>query len=297
MNRREFLKLSALTLAAASLDSCASFTSRYSKPDRLVAKNEKLLLKNARIIDVKSGRLMGEKNILIRNGIINKLLYDGEQGSVTPTRTVDLKGAYVIPGLINAHCHLTGPSGYGTSLPFLTSMHRQAERNAEECIKHGVTTIRDLGAPLKWMDSILKKSSNGTIVSPRIIYGCGLQVNRGYLKEFDIFNSHKYWNDANNPKEGRDGVKKAVDGGAHCIKLFQQKKNLVLPGNRLPVMDLPTMRAVTEEANKQNRPVAVHHVDYEGFINSIEAGAHTLEHMVVDKIFSENVPYERFEIR
>jgi predicted amidohydrolase YtcJ len=49
-----------------------------------------------------------------------------------------------MPGLINNHCHLTIPGISGLSFKLLGSIKRQLDRNVEECLRHGVTTVRDM---------------------------------------------------------------------------------------------------------------------------------------------------------
>ncbi len=193
MNRREFLKLTAAVSISAMLDSCKSMTDRFAKPKSLAKKNEKVLLKNANIIDTVNGVIRTEKHLLIQNEKIARLLDDSTLAGITAHREIDMAGAYIMPGLINMHCHITAPAGYGTSIfSMLNNFKRQSERNAEECIKHGVTTVRDMGAPLGLMDGLREKIAQGTIIGPRIIHSCGLQVAGGYLKEFKILNSPSY---------------------------------------------------------------------------------------------------------
>ncbi len=150
MNRREFLKFSALLAmasAASPLPATAWATPRYIKPDPLTDPDEKLLLTNASIIDVHTGMLREENQILIQNGRIADLFLDSGS-EVTADYTVDIDGAYVTPGLINAPCHISMQPSLSLDSIFKLMLfgNRQVERNAEECIKHGVTTVRDMAA-------------------------------------------------------------------------------------------------------------------------------------------------------
>ena len=58
------------------------------------------MLKNARIIDVLTGRIR-EGSVAIKDGIILGIS-DGYKGKTE----IDLKGAYVSPGFMDAHLHL-----------------------------------------------------------------------------------------------------------------------------------------------------------------------------------------------
>ena len=64
--------------------------------------SDPLALMNASIVDVRSGRIIASATIVLRNGKIESI------GSNPPTsryKGVDLKGKYVLPGLIDAHMH------------------------------------------------------------------------------------------------------------------------------------------------------------------------------------------------
>lgn len=272
---------------ASTLDSCKSITSRYRKPEQLTKQNEKLLLTNINIIDVKNSIAIKNKNILIYNGHIEAILSKDKSFSITPDRVVNLQGHYAMPGLINAHCHITMPGGLGYDLKFLMSLKRQAERNAEECIKHGVTTVRDMFAPSDWLDDLREKINKQEIIGPRIQWCCAMDVRRGYLSIPGSFTKNKYWKYVSTPSQAIDAVKRSIDQGPDFIKLFQQRKQLFLPGKLLPMMDVKTIEAICNEANRHGKQVALHHTELFGLKNGLEGGIDSFEHMPCDKLVTD----------
>ena len=106
-------------------------------------------LRAGRLLDVKSGQMLTNQAILIEGG---KIISVGpaSQAKVAPnTITIDLTNATVLPGLIDAHTHLTldlgstGYTGLGISPP------REAligARNARVTLEAGFTTVRNVGA-------------------------------------------------------------------------------------------------------------------------------------------------------
>ncbi|MFA6032681.1 MAG: hypothetical protein WC889_07270, partial [Myxococcota bacterium] len=144
MDRREFVRLSALAAAGCAVSSCALTTPRLQPAERHVQTGERLLISNVRIVDVVGGSLFAETNILVVDGKIAGLFTTEMTAGVRADRTLDLGGGYVTPGLINAHCHMSLPGAMSQSFGMLTAYNRQIERNAEECVKHGVTTVRDM---------------------------------------------------------------------------------------------------------------------------------------------------------
>ncbi|NJD04097.1 MAG: dihydroorotase [Ruminiclostridium sp.] len=65
----------------------------------------RILIKNGHLVDAKTGR-NGIFDILVRNGKIADIGNDFED---TNCDLVDASGLYVIPGLVDAHCHLRDP--------------------------------------------------------------------------------------------------------------------------------------------------------------------------------------------
>ena len=104
-----------------------------------------LILKNCSIVDVINERILYNRTITI-NG--NRII------SIEKNRNIDYQNfdvinvnhRYVIPGLIDGHCHGTLPSINGFNPLLLSSIIDQTKRNYIQQLMAGVTTIRDTGA-------------------------------------------------------------------------------------------------------------------------------------------------------
>jgi imidazolonepropionase-like amidohydrolase len=283
MDRREFVRLAAMTAAGVAVTSCTSLTPRHQAPEKHGPTGERLLLVNASIVDVVQGKLRPETAILITDGKVAEILATESIPGINADRTVDLGGAFVIPGLINAHCHMTLPGAISMGAGMLPSYSRQIERNAEECVKHGVTTVRDMMAIAGPMKDLLKKISRGEIAAPRIARSCALDVQNGYTKTTAIIYAPAFWQPAGYPIEARESVRTAKERGAHFIKIFQQDRELIEPGRKLPRMDLRTVQAVCDEAAKLGMTVAMHHTDALGLMRGIEGPVNSFEHMTRER--------------
>ncbi len=66
----------------------------------------RLLIKNGHVIDPKSGR-DGLFDILIENGKIEDI--GNDYNDISNCDIIDAKGKYVLPGFVDAHCHLRDP--------------------------------------------------------------------------------------------------------------------------------------------------------------------------------------------
>ena len=70
---------------------------------------QKYILNNAKVLDIKNGRLSGDTAILIENGYIKNL--QPVRNSLNKNiKTVDIKGKIVSPGLFDMHAHIYYPN-------------------------------------------------------------------------------------------------------------------------------------------------------------------------------------------
>ena len=87
-----------------------------------------LLLKNGTVIDYAS-KTQENLDILIQNDKIVKL---AKQIDEVADNVVDCKGLYIMPGMIDMHCHLREPGGE----------HKETiETGSKSAVKGGFTTI------------------------------------------------------------------------------------------------------------------------------------------------------------
>jgi len=294
MDRRQFLQLSALLAAGAATGSCAELSPRYKGPEPFTLPDEKLLLTHASVIDVNRGRALKEHAVLIQNGRILKVFPPEAVQPSGADRVMDLQGAYVLPGIINAHCHMSLPGGMGFGPGMLLTYRRQLERNAEECIKHGVTAVRDMLAVSDFLDELQGKIGRGEILGPRIHRCCAMDVHDGYTGRIPL-KKKRFWRAVESPEQGRTAVLKAVDQGADFIKLFQQPRELMMPGKEVPMMNEETLRAIREAAERNGKYVALHHTTLEGLSNGLSAGIRSLEHMTTDQTVPESMVHRLLE--
>ncbi|MBI9076995.1 MAG: amidohydrolase family protein [Desulfatibacillum sp.] len=285
MNRRQFLAMTTAASSALLLGSCATTTNRYQLPEAFTRPDEKLALTNVSIVDVQTGTIRRENCILIQQGRIAGLFTREQWPSIQADREMDLHGAYVMPGLINAHCHMTAPCGIAVGPSALFSYKRQVERNAEECVKHGVTTVRDMLSVADWVSGIQwlqDRIDRGKIAGPRILRSVAIDINNGYGDMLTNFSTWESWYNVGSIKEAKKAVRSAAAHGADTIKLFQQETKLLMPCDDMPLMDRETVAAVCEEAARSGLPVAMHHMELGGLSKGLYGGVTTLEHMVCD---------------
>ncbi len=288
MLRRDFFKLCLATASAASIPTaCTKLPNRYRKPDVAFTGKDRLLLQNLHLVDVRNKRLFAENALLVQNGVIQARLHLDGTSSLPDAHRVDLGGAYLAPGMINSHCHMTLPGGLGIAPSLAFAYRRQVERNAEECVKHGVTTVRDMLAVSDWLFRLKRKIEEGKVVGPRILRSCALEVKNGYGDQLSLLADPRFYKEIKSPKQARMAVRQCVEEGVDFLKIFQQTDKNTLPAHHLAKMDLETMQVIAKEALRHRLPVAIHQTEAAGLHLALNAGIPHLEHVPRDRALTE----------
>lgn len=118
-----------------------------------------LLLTNARIIDVVSGRITAGQSIALRGDTIVALGGRGIGTALRPARTMDVGGRYVLPALWDMHVHFGGGPALIAENRALLPLYTA----------HGIVAVRDAagdlsGSVLAWRDSVARGLIDGPMI-------------------------------------------------------------------------------------------------------------------------------------
>jgi imidazolonepropionase-like amidohydrolase len=248
-----------------------------------------VLLRGVDVVDVARGVTLRGRGILFRDGQISEVVSTRDLGKVEADRAFDCSGLTAIPGIINCHCHMLMPGASMVGLDLLLAVKRQALRNMEECVTHGVTTVRDAAGVVKVMGELARRAETMEILGPRVITcGPSLMAKGGYpdfARQLPAVFARK-WGDlgiyVHDPESGRLAVRSAVEQGARFIKMFFDDRSLFMSRKQLNVPDDATVRAVVEEAHRLGRRVGVHQTQVQGFRRAVKLGVDDFEHVPRD---------------
>jgi imidazolonepropionase-like amidohydrolase len=238
---------------------------------------------------VRFGRLWDAKGKVWTNAIV--LVDGGKIRTVTTdataipagAETIDLSKYTGLPGLIDAHTHMTFYTDETPGVPMLKQMANLvpavevflARKGALRTLEAGVTTVRDLGSD-QYMDIAMRDLINrGEMIGPRMfVVGYGLYIT-----------NTPYKTGLNPPAGGiADGVpevlrvvRQQIAAGADLIKMYGST------GTDDDVTGFETytyeeMRAAVDTAHQFGKKIAIHSYGPDGARDAVRAGADSIEH-------------------
>jgi len=244
-----------------------------------------VVLRAGRVLDVKTGQTLTNQAIVIEN---DKIVSIGPASAAKPAsgaKVIDLPNATILPGLIDAHTHLTGnPKDVGYSALGI-SAPREAligAHNAKTTLEAGFTTVRNVGAG-GFSDVALRDAINdGDVPGPRmLVSGPALGITGGHCDN----NLLPYeWHAT------EDGVADGIAAVQHKvredIKYGADVIKICATGGVMSKGDDPNasqytieeMKAIVAEAHRLGRKVAAHAHGAQGVIWASDAGIDSIEH-------------------
>lgn len=296
MSRRKFMKYFLAAASAASIPNilgCAAFSNQIPT----INTKKPFILKNVNIIDVIQGKLIENHAIKMINGRISSIIPASEP--IDPSiKSMDLKGKYVCPGLIDAHCHATMTSVYSFSLVQGWRHIRQQEANFRLCIESGITCIRDVGAMQWLLDWHINRIKEEWVLGPRVVFANGMLNLKGGHPEISptditfIANAAEPFvglpNLCFSSTEEMKVLLKKNSRNASFIKLTVDPTSIFCKEDiNIPVYSDEQLNIIFDFAEKKSLPVVCHNMDKGGFDRMIQYPIHSLEHVVSNTYLSD----------
>ncbi|HZQ91378.1 MAG TPA: amidohydrolase family protein [Terriglobales bacterium] len=235
-----------------------------------------------RILDVKTGRYLTGQAITIEG---EKITAIGPEAAVAAAQVIRLPNLTVLPGLIDAHTHITmdpyhfGYAELGVSTP------REALNgavNARTTLEAGFTTIRNVGAG-GYTDVALRDVINeGSLPGPRmLVSGPAMSITGGHcdnnLLPFEYH--HEAEGVANGIESVQHKVREIIKYGADVVKICATGGVLSKGDDpRASQYTLEEMKAIVADAHRLGRKVAAHAHGGDGIKLAVEAGVDSIEH-------------------
>lgn len=220
---------------------------------------EPLALTHANVVDVRTGRVLTDATIVVRDGLIVSIAQGAPPAG---PRVIDLRGKYLLPGLIDAHTHIA---------------NLRAMRAA---LASGVTTVRSAGAA-SYLDVGLRElARKGFLVGPDVL-ASGYHV-RTFLAE-EAFLNEPSLGDLMAGVRTVDDIRRVVrvnlDRGVDWIKVnATERAGTADTDPRQQMFTEAELRVIVEEAATRQVPVQAHAHGDEGAMAAVRAGVRSIEH-------------------
>jgi imidazolonepropionase-like amidohydrolase len=224
----------------------------------------------------------GPRTVLIRDGRIEALTAPGE-GTPDDATIVDVTGLTVMPGLIDAHIHVSmlgdagrGPAPAKGAEPIRPGVEAHlVGRTLRDLLRFGVTTIRDVGAHGDVLLEARQAVRYGAFDAPRMLL-CGRIVSATAPGARFFPNMYR---EADGPDDIRRAVREQLRAGADFVKVMSTGARSVELENPLPAqLTAAEMTAFVDEAHRQTYRTAAHCEGLAGTELAINAGIDTIEH-------------------
>ncbi len=238
------------------------------------------------LVDVDSGERRPDQAVLIQDGRITAVAAAAELAPPADARIVDLSGLTVLPGLSDAHVHLTGnhdQHGFRGLAPSIPRQTLTGARNARITLEAGFTTVRNVGAA-GFSDVALRDAiAEGDIPGPRLIVsGPPVGITGGHCADNNLlppqFNASGE-GVADGPWAVRQAVRRNVKFDVDMIKTCSTG-GVLSRGTQVgaPQYTPEELIALVDEAHMHGRTVASHAHGTVGINNAIRAGVDSVEH-------------------
>lgn len=254
------------TALSAALAVCAAIAFT-SGPGRAQAPRNSSLkaLVGGTLIDGFGSRPIFNSVILVDGERIKAVGQVGTLAVPAGAEVISTEGMTVLPGLWDMHVHtmIVGHADYDHWDKTYPAQFEPVimPAAAKQLLMAGVTSARDLGAPLEASINVRNKINAGTIPGPT------LYVSGPFIQHAPYPGTEAFRWGVNGPEDGRAKVNKLADAGVDVIKLIDQDQ-----------MTMEEVRAVIEQAHARGLPVVAHAHRPEEIRRAIAAGADCLEH-------------------
>ena len=273
MNRLTTLLASVLLVLLVSSSALAQQTA--------AAPPQKTVIHAGHMLDVTTGKMLDNVVVTIEGG---KIAAVSTGAAPKGANVIELPKATLLPGLIDAHTHLTFEPSFGYQ-ELGVSIPKEAligAKNARVTLEAGFTTVRNVGAR-GYTDIALRDAVNeGLVPGPRIIAsGPALSITGGHCDENLLpYEWHAKSDGAADGVEGvQHKVREIIKYGADVIKVCATGGVLSKGDDpQASQYTLEELKAIVADAHRLGRKVAAHAHGAQGIIWATEAGVDSIEH-------------------
>lgn len=217
------------------------------------------------LVDGTGGKVIHDSVILVKDERIVAVGTEKELEVPNGYDVISTEGMTVLPGLWDMHVHLmiNGHSDYKYwDKAYIDKLGSEImPASAEQLLLAGVTSARDLGAPLKESKQIKEAINQGDLSGPR------MHMSGPFLQHKPYPGTEAFRWGISSERDARQKVRKLKDAGMDVVKLIDHD-----------VMPLSHAKAIVDEAHKQGMKVVGHSHKPDEIRIGLEIGVDNFEH-------------------
>jgi imidazolonepropionase-like amidohydrolase len=246
---------------------------------------QRILIRAGHVVNVRTGQQPADQTIVVVGDRVAAIGATASTPAQTGDREIDLRSMTVLPGLIDAHTHLTFANDFDPYVRLSTDAVREAlngVRFAKITLEAGFTTVRNVGAS-GYSDVALRDYINaGYIPGPHMqVSGPPLSITGGHCD--NNFLPAEYHATADGVADGiaavQQRVRQNIKYGVDLIKVCATGGVLSKGDDpQASQYSLDELKALVADAHRLGRKVAAHAHGAQGILFATEAGVDSIEH-------------------
>ncbi len=251
---------------------------------------------NVTLTDVVNHKLIPDQTVVITGDLISNIQSSKKIKIPENATVIDGTGKYLMPGLTDAHIHFFQNGGLYTR-PDVIDLRKYKPYQAEidlaradmehkllRYLKNGITNVIDVGSNLHF----LKQRQDLKRDSVPSIYIAGPLLTTYEPKVYENLGEHEPFILTQTVEDGIKGVQKQIPFKPDFIKIWYIAGADGLGIEASARKNLPIIKAIIEEAHKNNLKVAVHATERITAQLAVENGADFLVHFIEDEILKDD---------
>jgi len=249
------------------------------------AQQPRILIRAGHVLNVRTGAEPADQTIVVTGDRIAAIAATASTPTQPGDREIDLRSMTVLPGLIDAHTHLTFGNDFDPYTRLSTDAVREAlngVRFARITLEAGFTTVRNVGAS-GYSDVALRDYIDaGHIPGPHMqVSGPPLSITGGHCD--NNFLPAEYHATTEGVADGiaavQQRVRQNIKYGADLIKVCATGGVLSKGDDpKASQYSLDELKALVADAHRLGRKVAAHAHGAEGILFATQAGVDSIEH-------------------
>jgi len=248
---------------------------------------------NVSLADVENHKMIPNQTIVITNDLISNILPDQKIKIPENAKIIDGSGKYVLPGLTDAHIHFFQNGGLYTRpdaidlqkfMPYQEEIQLAKDDMVHKLkmyLKNGITNVIDVGSNYHFLKQRENFRHNDSMPS---IYITGPLATTYEPKVYENLKDDEPFHLAKTVEEGIKMVQNQLPFKPDFIKIWYIVGADGLSVEESARKNLPIVKAIIDEAHKNNLKVAVHATQRITAQLAVENGADFLVHSVDDEI-------------